>query len=226
MKPALIANRTLEPTQVAGFNQLFDDPSGTKSTRYGVGVDWQPMRDLSLGAEATWRDLDEPVLLDEADYAIENRDERYHRLYLYWTPTLNLAVSAAFVYDTYQSERGRATDFNERPEKVTTYSLPLVVSYFLPSGAFASLGGNYVDQTVKRSDSAFLADGEDNFFLVDAAIGFRFPKRAGMVSLGVRNLFDQEFQYQDDSFREFSQEASTGPYFPQRVVMGQLSMSF
>ena len=30
VKPALIANQTLEPTQVAGFNQLFDDTNGTR----------------------------------------------------------------------------------------------------------------------------------------------------------------------------------------------------
>ena len=29
VKPALVNNQTLEPTQVAGFNQLFDDPNGS-----------------------------------------------------------------------------------------------------------------------------------------------------------------------------------------------------
>jgi hypothetical protein len=39
LKRSLIANQTLEPTQSAGFNQFFDDPNGTESVRYGVGVD-------------------------------------------------------------------------------------------------------------------------------------------------------------------------------------------
>ena len=30
VKSALAANQTLEPTQVAGFNQLFDDINGTR----------------------------------------------------------------------------------------------------------------------------------------------------------------------------------------------------
>ncbi|WP_052700152.1 TonB-dependent receptor domain-containing protein [Methylocucumis oryzae] len=39
LKRALINNQTLEPTQVAGFNQFYDDFNATKSWRYGVGLD-------------------------------------------------------------------------------------------------------------------------------------------------------------------------------------------
>ena len=41
VKAALSTNRTIEPTQVAGFNQFFDDDAGTVSRRYGVGSDWK-----------------------------------------------------------------------------------------------------------------------------------------------------------------------------------------
>ena len=33
--------------------------------------------------------------------------------------------------------------------------------------------------------------------MVDAGIGFRFPKRRGFFSVGVTNLFDEEFDYYD-----------------------------
>ena len=35
LKRTLITNQTLEPTQVAGFNQFFDDINGTDALRYG-----------------------------------------------------------------------------------------------------------------------------------------------------------------------------------------------
>ena len=38
-------------------------------------------------------------------------------------------------------------------------------------------------------------EGADQFWLVDAAISYRFPKRYGFVTLGVKNLFDEEFDY-------------------------------
>jgi hypothetical protein len=48
----------------------------------------------------------------------------------------------------------------------------------------------------------------------------------GVASLGAKNLFDKDFKYQDDSYREFQDEPSTGPYFPERTVMGQLTLNF
>ena len=66
--------------------------------------------------------------------------------------------------------------------------------------------GTYVDQKVRRSATATQADGSDDFFLVDATVGYRLPKRAGVISLQVKNLFDDEFNYQDDSYREFRDE--------------------
>ncbi len=62
--------------------------------------------------------------------------------------------------------------------------------------------------------------------MVDAAVGYRFPDRLGMASLSVNNLFDQKFIYQDDSFREFRDEPSTGPYIPALQVVGRLTLSF
>ena len=44
VKGPLSTNRTLEPTQVAGFNQFFDDDAGTVARRFGIGSDWQPAR--------------------------------------------------------------------------------------------------------------------------------------------------------------------------------------
>ena len=45
-------NRTVEPTQIAGFNQFFDDINATKSTRYGAGLDWSLNPALTLGVKS------------------------------------------------------------------------------------------------------------------------------------------------------------------------------
>ncbi len=52
VKRTLVSNQTIEPTQVAGFNQFFDDPEGTTAWRYGIAVDQTFSRDLHAGAEA------------------------------------------------------------------------------------------------------------------------------------------------------------------------------
>ncbi len=226
VKPALVNNRTIEPTQVAGFNQFFDDINATKSWRYGGGLDWRLMRNLSAGAEASWRYLDEPVLLGEDDVNLEERRERLHRIYMYWTPLEELGVSAELAYDRYKSEKGIATEFDNLPEKVRTISAPLGIRYFRPSGFFAGATGTYVDQKVERSEFSTQGQGSDSFFLVDAALGYRLPKRLGIISVEVKNLFDKDFKYQDDSYREFRDEPATGPYFPDRTVLGQITINF
>jgi outer membrane receptor protein involved in Fe transport len=222
VKPALVSNRTIEPTQIAGFNQFFDDANATKSTRYGVGLDWDVTPDVSVGVEATWRDLDDPVFSGgEANF--EDRDEELHRAYLNWTPFAEVAVSGEFIYDLYETDESSDDDL---PRKVETIRVPVGVRYFHRSGLFAGVGATYVDQQVKRSEMSSLADGKDDFFVVDAAVGWRIPNRLGIVSLEVRNLFDEKFEYQDDSFREFSDEPSTGPFIPDLTVLGRLTLNF
>lgn len=225
VKPALVANRTIEPTQVAGFNQLFDDINATSSWRYGLGADWRLRPGLYLGAEATWRYLDEPVFVDD-DVRFEDREEQLHRVYLNWAPLPRWAFTAELAYDRYESEEGIVTEFDDLPEKVETVSLPLGARYFDPSGFFAGLGLAYVHQEVRRSPNAAAADGTDDFFLVDASLGYRFPNRRGFASLEVRNLFDNGFQYQDDSFREFRDEPSIGPYIPERQIRLRVTLNF
>ncbi len=230
LKPSLINNRTIEPTQVAGFNQLFDDATGTESWRYGAAIDARVTRNLSWGAELTWRDLDVPIILvtetGKEEAGSIDQDEELHRLYLYWTPTRRIAVTANLIYDRFEEPSALEDLFRPVPAKVETISLPVGATYFHPQGFFASVVGTYVDQEVTRAPDAVFAQGDDNFFLIDVAVGYRFPKRRGIASVGIKNLFDEEFRYQDNSFREFSEDASAGPYFPERMILGRVAFDF
>ena len=230
VKPALASNRTIEPTQIAGFNQFYDDINATKSELIGTGIDWRLNNKLFLGGTFTAREMEEPVFDTGAgtsgETIFEGRDEQLHKLYAYWTPTNSLAVNTELVYDLYEADTGILTQFDNLPEKVKTVSLPLSVTYFNTSKFFITVGATYVDQEVIRDPFATQAQGESDFTVVDAAIGYRFGKRSGIISLGVKNIGDKQFMYQDDSYREFRDEPSTGPYFPERTVMGSLTLSF
>jgi len=232
VKPALVANRTIEPTQIAGFNQFFDDVNATEAWRWGGGADWRVTNELFVGAEATWRDLQVPVFMDtdfdgEIDDALlEDWDEQSHRAYVFWTPIPEVSLSAEFVYDLFEAEPGPGTDDFGFPLSVETFSVPLAARYFHPNGFFAGVGVTFVDQDVDRTAVSGGAEGSDSFFVIDAAIGWRFPNRRGIASLEVMNLLDEEFEYQDDSFREFRDEPSIGPYIPDRQIMGRVTFNF
>jgi tetratricopeptide (TPR) repeat protein len=225
VKPVLSSNRTLEPTQVAGFNQFFDDANGTKSTRYGLGVDGKVTPEVLLGAEYTRRKIDWPITPPGGgDVYFENRDEWLHRLYAYWTPLESLAVDASLVFDKFENEND-STVSDAIPQHVKTYSAPVAVRYFHPSGAYAGVKATYVDQDVQGASNYQYHDGKSNFTFVDLVVGYRLPKRWGLVSVGVQNVFDKNFDYLDDSYRNFQDEPTVGPYIPSRAVVGQVTLN-
>jgi tetratricopeptide (TPR) repeat protein len=224
-KPLIASNRTLEPTHVAGFNQLFDDVDFTRATRYGIAADWRPLQTVALGAEWTRRELESPVFSFTGDVLFEDRDEWTHRVYATWTPTPEWALSIEAVYDKFENDEESALA-PILPERVRTVSVPMKATYFHPRGYFGSVGVTYVDQQVRRNVVSDLPQGDSQFGLVDLSIGYRLPKRRGLVSLSVNNLFDEEFEYQDDSYRKFGDEPVVSPYLPDRVIMGRVVLSF
>jgi Tfp pilus assembly protein PilF len=227
VKPALASNRMLEPTQVAGFNQYFDDANGTKSERYGAAVDWRVGEDVYLGAEATRREFEQPVSVSGAPQ-FEDRDEWFHRVYAYWAISDQLSLRAEAVYDKYESESVNP----DRPSKLETVSVPVQLRYFARSGLFAGVGLTYVDQKHRLGNAnpplfpTNLDEGDDDFAIADLTLGYRLPGRHGILSASVHNLFDEEFSYRDDSFRTFQDEPAVAPYIPERTVRVQLSLNF
>jgi hypothetical protein len=177
--------------KIAGFNQLFDETNGAASWRYGVGLDYRLRSNLFVGTEATWREISEPILnFDAQAKRLEHADEQTHHAYVHWLPIAELALNAEFVYDKYSAENGGfLTEGFGVPEKLVTFSVPFGVRYFHRSGFFAGAGATYVHQDVNRAED--FPDGSDDFFVVDAAVGYRLPRRFGIVSLSVANLFDQ-----------------------------------
>ena len=227
VKPALANNQTLEPTQVAGFNQFFDEGNGDVSTRYGIGLDHRLARGVFMGSEITWRDLDAQIIDTAADDAeTVDHDEQTHRAYLHVTPTDRLALSAELILDRFEAEESVLTQEDTTPEDLETWSVPLGIRYFHPSGFFAGFTGTWVHQEVERdpANELGLEDGTDSFVVLDASVGYRLPRRIGIVSLEVDNLLDEGFHFQDDSFREFQDAPSIGPWIPERRILARLTL--
>jgi tetratricopeptide (TPR) repeat protein len=189
-----LSNQTIEPTQVAGFNQFFDDNEGTRSTRYGVAWDERITTDLLAGIELSWRDVDwrvENVFSNSA--RVEKQDESMHRAYLYWSATRNLAFSADYQYEAFDRDGVGGID---DPDRLKTHYVPIAVNYYRPEGWFGKLGATFVDQRVAFEEDIGVDKQEETFWVVDAELGYRLPRRSGIVAIELRNLLDQEFVYQ------------------------------
>jgi tetratricopeptide (TPR) repeat protein len=202
LKKELATDQTIEPTQVAGFNQFFDDPTGTRAWNYGVAIDRKFSPAVAGGAEYSWRDLVvlTNVLVDPVagTTAIVPTDwnDRLGRAYLYWTPGDRVALSAEYLYERLD----RGTEF--APDgivQVTTHKVPLGIGYFHPLGMIARLKSTFHDQN-GRFMNGTNPDGDpgsDRFWIFDASIGYRLPERWGILSLEAKNLFDKSFRFQD-----------------------------
>jgi hypothetical protein len=146
---------------------------------------------------------------------------------LYWTPFDEWALSFEFIYDNYDSEAGQ---FSSVPTKIETWSTPLSLRYFHPSGVFGVLGGSYVFQEVNRAGNiqqdGFNFEGDSNFFVMDAAIGYRFPERRGIASIQAFNVLNQGFKYQDNNFREFTRDPVVDRFVPERTITGRVTVNF
>jgi hypothetical protein len=235
IKPALVVEQTIEPTQVAGFNQLFDDTNGTRAWRYGVGFDTRFTKNVYAGFEASHRDIERPILRPDnlkLDY-FEDEQEDLYRAYLYWIPHDRWAIRAEYQIERFKRDRNVNDVDADAPIWLETTTSPIAIYYFDPSGVFVELETVYVNQDVERTplagedDSAItstLASGEEQFILLNAAIGYRLPKRQGILSLQAVNLLDNKFFFQDVNFQN-SQE-KTPIYIPERLLVARFTINF
>ena len=185
VKRVLVVDSTIEPTQVAGFNQFFDDTDGAETTRYGVGLDTILPINLYAGAEYSIRDLTIKVFSSAAGSKTLNFDRRedFLRAYTYWTPHRHIAFSAEFQFERVKFSGEEATPgLSAGPAstlsvtRMNTWTFPLAARYFHPSGFFAGVRGTYVRQELDLLPTSTLTRNSDEFYLVDATMGFRLPK--------------------------------------------------
>jgi tetratricopeptide (TPR) repeat protein len=195
----------IEPTEVAGFNQFFAGSEGEDVWRYGVGIDQQITERVAAGAEWSRRDIETPVAAFETEDINKIKTDEFNgRAYLYWTPLWNvdLALRGEYQYDKQEAD---GTDFivGTNNTEIRAHRVPLSLRYFAPSGIGLGLTGTYVDQ--KGDFLEFLPfppfvnqiTDDDDFWVVDASVSYRLPKRYGLISLTVNNLFDEDFKFQD-----------------------------
>ncbi|WP_394752026.1 tetratricopeptide repeat protein [Crenothrix sp.] len=219
VKAPIVINQLIQPMQVAGFNQFFDDPNGTRATQYGVGVDMHPTNNFYMGAEAYKRDLNVPSIDTTKKSAVFSKQEQeLYRLYFNWLPHVNWQLNSEMRFESFRGQK-QHNDY----QSVESGYIPLNVRYFNTSGFFADVTGQFVHQSV-LGGAQNLESFKSNFILLDAAVGYRFPKQYGMISLEAKNLLDKNFKYRDRSYQMNEYRASD--LIPERLLFARLTLNF
>lgn len=171
----LAVDQTIEPTQVAGFNQFFDDTFGSEVESYGIGLNARLARNLYGGVEYSQRDLKVPLIIGlRKEIRLVNRSEDNYRVYIYWTPHHQWEISTAVEFEQFnRASTESSVNLGEALPEVKTFTAPLSARYFHPSGIFAKIGGTFVRQSVDLEPASTSTKDSDDFVLLDAAIGYR-----------------------------------------------------
>ncbi|MGR9117399.1 MAG: FecR domain-containing protein [Gammaproteobacteria bacterium] len=218
LKRSIFFNQGLEPTQVAGFNQFFDDPTGTSAERWGVGLDFGVGSDLTGGLEYSQRYLSVPLVDPEGS---ENRwKESFYRAYIQLTHHSRWAMKIEYSLENFDNLAAFGG-----PLDTDTQIVPISISYFHPTGFFAIFGANYFNQKVKLRTGT---DHDDAVFL-NLNLGYRLPKRWGIFEIRLQNLLNQAYRYQGLQDRRPMERfgiPSLLPFPPEFTAYSNLTLSF
>lgn len=205
---SLRSGQTIEPTQIAGFNQLFDDFAGTKARRWGIAID-QRLRNpffasdtLLLGAEWSQRQLSVPINVTDPSTGLPTIaepgwKEQYGRAYVSWLPSERLAFNIAVDYEAlYRSELGADVDSFV---KIHLLRAPMELRYFDPNGMFGLVRTTIVHEQGQFFDvtNNSVSPGNGTFATLDLGIGWRYPGRPFIATFEVQNVLDSHFHFQD-----------------------------
>jgi outer membrane receptor protein involved in Fe transport len=195
LKRPFVRSQTIEPTQVAGFNQyftgfelFFGDPEGTVSRRLGFAVDQTITSSLKAGLEVSRRDLEVAQLLEDTEW-----DERSALAYVYKTFSSG-GWEGAVSLDAEYEEIKRPAE-NTGPEGILslkTTRVPLALRVFSARGMTIRAAATYIRQhgrfTLQPGEPVFPKD--DEAVIADLALEYRLPGRNGVISVGINNAFD------------------------------------
>jgi tetratricopeptide (TPR) repeat protein len=229
LKRSLLTDQTIEPTEVAGFNQFFDDVEGTSVWNYGIGIDQRFLPQLYGGAEFFKRDLKVPGLkygeqppteeLIEADC-----EEKLARAYIYWAPQSWVALSTEYQFEHLIRPREAAF---ENTTRLNTHRLLFGIGFFHPSGISVILKPQYIYQggdfavaepQPEGAPIVVFLPSNDNFWVFDASVSYRLPKRTGIITIGAKNLFDKGFKFQDI-------DPSNPTIYPRRLILARFTLA-
>ena len=122
--------------------------------------------------------------------------EQLTRAYVYWAPHPWLALTAEYLYERFE----RDSDFAKparRPTSRGRTGCRCRIGLFHPSGFTRPAPGDLRRPGRGLRTRAAPSRRDDQFWVLDASIGYRLPRRWGLITLEGRNLLDEHFRFQD-----------------------------
>ena len=214
---------SIEPTHVAGFAQVYDDPPGSTSDPLGAAVDYRPTDNIAAGLEYIERDLT-VRLANNREQDLDNEILNGH---LYYKVNRFMALAANYRYEKFERNANFATPNPSLPLLLNTRQLPLTMTVMTGSDITFSLTANLVRQKLATEPQVAILPGieeTEDFWTLDSSISLKLPKRLGLLTLEFRNLLDKDFRYRDFNF--FTAEPRPQKLITERAVFLKADLRF
>lgn len=140
-----------------------------------------------------------------------------------------------YYFNDYNLEEGlsspRSSVFTpDNVLKLKTHKLPISISYFHPSGFSTKLVATYYNQDGRFVDfTGNIENGEEKGWITDLTISYRFPKRLGSFSIGVKNFFNKDLLFEDRNSYDSAdaiRTASPSDFSEERLFFGKFAINF
>ena len=191
----------LEPTFVGGFNQVYDGVRGSEQDLYGSGIDIKLSRKTYTGINYQRRnvDFDVPIVAGGLDVSRPDLTSTQTTMLARSTGEAEIDRVNTYLYQIFTTQFAGVLDYNfERfnendpfPETQTN-RLAGRLNYFHPSGLFAFSGAAF-----RYQERAGVSDAKttEDFWTLDAGVGYEFDHRHGALTLRFDNILDRDFNY-------------------------------
>ncbi len=220
LSPAIGRVQSLEPTQVAGFNQFFFEPGGTESLSYGVGLDHEFGKRLFGGFSLLRRELTIPeafcefpnpfsgCISQQVSTVVDRESSDWHGdAYLNLVLGKQWAASLDYLYESREFDFFKIDNQAFFQDELRRQRVQPQLRWFHPNGLFASASGSYFDQEIDEFNTYDPRFGttrtlNDDFWIVDLAVGYKLPRRYGSIVLEGRNLLNEKFAFFERAVEE------------------------
>jgi hypothetical protein len=211
LQKPFFAGLTLEPVQVAGFSQFYEDVYGSYVRRWAGAIDHAVNNRLFVGAGGSRRWIDspysgiDPFTLQQTRAEYGPWDERETNVYGRWIVTPQVVLSGQVYREYFSRKESYGT---AQFQVLRQWRVPVSVQYQSPSGFGAYARATYLDQSgtfCRPTDTTVCTlEGSERSTLLDVGAGYRFPGRSMALWLDVMNAFDEEITYQSLDMSRFA----------------------
>ncbi len=214
IKRPIVTNQTIEPTNIAGFNQFYDDNRGAEINQFGISLEHSFSKKIKTGIESNLRTIKVPIVINN-NAKIDKYDEQSLRSYLYFTLNNTSTITTEFHYESF--DRSPLNNNNSPPLTLKTTRIPLGFNYSSASRYSFRILSSFIDQSYTDNNSILL---RNNFWITHFSISYKFKQRMGKVTFGIKNIFNKKFNFYD---LEFSGEPRLPLFIPEQTIFAKFN---